>query len=120
HSTASQCSTDVFPSAIHVAAAHQTQTVLRPALEYLGLALRSKAHSFAEVVKSGRTHLMDATPVTLGQEFGGYAAQVAQAAGRIKATLGGVGELPLGGTAGGTGINCPPGFAPGVIEPLAW
>jgi fumarate hydratase class II len=69
-------------------------------------------------VKSGRTHLMDATPVTLGQEFGGYAAQVSQAAGRIKATLGGVGELPLGGTAVGTGINCPPGFAADVIDQL--
>jgi fumarate hydratase class II len=116
---ASQSSNDVFPSAIHVAAAHQTQTVLLPALEYLGLALRAKAHSFAEVVKAGRTHLMDATPVTLGQEFGGYAAQVAHAAGRIKETLGGVGELPLGGTAVGTGINCPPGFAADVIDQLA-
>ena len=98
HVNASQSSNDVFPSAIHVAAAHQTHTALLPALEYLCLALRAKAHSFAEVVKSGRTHLMDATPVTLGQEFGGYAAQVSQAAGRIKATLGSVGELPLGGT----------------------
>ena len=119
HVNASQSSNDVFPSAIHVAAAHQTQTVLLPALEYLGLALRAKARSFAEVVKSGRTHLMDATPVTLGQEFGGYAAQVSQAAGRIKATLGSVGELPLGGTAVGTGINCPPGFAADVIDQLA-
>jgi fumarate hydratase, class II len=119
HVNASQSSNDVFPSAIHVAAAHQTQTVLLPALEYLCLALLAKARSFAEVVKSGRTHLMDATPVTLGQEFGGYAAQVSQAAGRIKATLGSVGELPLGGTAVGTGINCPPGFAANVIDQLA-
>jgi fumarate hydratase class II len=119
HVNASQSSNDVFPSAIHVAAAHQTQTVLLPALEYLCLALLAKARSFAEVVKSGRTHLMDATPVTLGQEFGGYAAQVSQAAGRIKATLGSVGELPLGGTAVGTGINCPPGFAADVIDQLA-
>src|SRR5262245_4712112 len=119
HVNASQSSNDVFPSAIHVAAAHQTQTVLLPALEYLGAALRAKARSFAEVVKSGRTHLMDATPVTLGQEFGGYAAQVSQAAGRIKSTLGSVGELPLGGTAVGTGINCPPGFAADVIDRLA-
>jgi fumarate hydratase class II len=119
HVNASQSSNDVFPSAIHVAAAHQTQTVLLPALEYLCLALLAKARSFAEVVKSGRTHLMDATPVTLGQEFGGYAAQVSQAAARIKATLGSVGELPLGGTAVGTGINCPPGFAADVIDQLA-
>jgi fumarate hydratase class II len=119
HVNASQSSNDVFPSAIHVAAAHQTQTMLLSALEYLCLALRAKAHSFAEVVKSGRTHLMDATPVTLGQEFGGYAAQVSQAAGRVKATLGHVGELPLGGTAVGTGINCPPGFASDVIDQLA-
>ena len=119
HVNASQSSNDVFPSAIHVAAAHQAQTVLLPALEYLALALRAKARSFAEVVKSGRTHLMDATPVTLGQEFGGYAAQVSQAAARIKSTLGGVGELPLGGTAVGTGINCPPGFAGDVIDQLA-
>jgi fumarate hydratase, class II len=119
HVNASQSSNDVFPSAIHVAAAHQTQTVLLPALEYLCLALRAKAHSFAEVVKSGRTHLMDATPVTLGQEFGGYAAQVSQAAARIKSTLANVGELPLGGTAVGTGINCPPGFAGDVIDQLA-
>jgi fumarate hydratase class II len=119
HVNASQSSNDVFPSAIHVAAAHQSQTVLLPALEYLCLALRAKAHSFAEVVKAGRTHLMDATPVTLGQEFGGYAAQVSQAAARVKSTLGDVGELPLGGTAVGTGINCPPGFAADVIEQLA-
>ena len=119
HVNASQSSNDVFPSAIHVAAAHQTQTVLLPALEYLSLALRAKAHSFAEVVKSGRTHLMDATPVTLGQEFGGYAAQVSQSAGRVKSTLASVGELPLGGTAVGTGINCPPGFAADVIDQLA-
>ncbi|MGH9111547.1 MAG: class II fumarate hydratase [Acidimicrobiales bacterium] len=119
HVNASQSSNDVFPSAIHVAAAHQAQTALLPALEYLSLALRAKAQSFAEVVKSGRTHLMDATPVTLGQEFGGYATQVAQAAGRITGTLGHVGQLPLGGTAVGTGINCPPGFAAAVIERLA-
>jgi fumarate hydratase class II len=119
HVNASQSSNDVFPSAIHVAAGHQTQRALLPALEYLCLALRAKAQSFAEVVKSGRTHLMDATPVTLGQEFGGYAAQVSQAAGRIQATLASVGELPLGGTAVGTGINCPPEFAGAVIDQLA-
>jgi fumarate hydratase, class II len=119
HVNASQSSNDVFPSAIHVAAAHETQRTLLPALEYLGVALRAKAQSFAEVVKAGRTHLMDATPVTLGQEFRGYATQVVEAAGRIQATLANVGQLPLGGTAVGTGINCPPGFAGDVIDRLA-
>jgi fumarate hydratase, class II len=119
HVNASQSSNDVFPSAIHVAAAYQVQTLLLPALEYLRLALRAKARVFAEVVKSGRTHLMDATPVTLGQEFGGYAAQVSQASQRVQSTLANVGELPLGGTAVGTGINCPPGFARDVIDQLA-
>jgi len=116
---ASQSSNDVFPSAIHVAAAEQVTAALLPALEYLTLALRSKAQELATVVKSGRTHLMDATPVTLGQEFGGYAAQVAAAAERIRSTMSAVGELPLGGTAVGTGLNCPPGFAPAVITHLA-
>jgi fumarate hydratase class II len=116
---ASQSSNDVFPSAIHVAAAAQVDRELLPALDYLARALRAKSREFAEVVKSGRTHLMDATPVTLGQEFGGYAAQVEQGAVRARAALAHVGELPLGGTAVGTGINCPPGFAPKVIERLA-
>jgi fumarate hydratase class II len=116
---ASQSSNDVFPSAIHVAAAEQVSSVLLPALEYLTLALRAKAQEFATVVKSGRTHLMDATPVTLGQEFGGYAAQVSNASELIRVTLSAVGELPLGGTAVGTGLNCPPGFAPAVITRLA-
>jgi fumarate hydratase class II len=119
HVNASQSSNDVFPSAIHVAAAEQVTRVLLPALEYLTVALRSKAQEFATVVKSGRTHLMDATPVTLGQEFGGYAAQVAGAAHLIRTTASAVGELPLGGTAVGTGLNCPPGFAPAVITRLA-
>jgi fumarate hydratase class II len=116
---ASQSSNDVFPSAIHVAAAHQVTTELLPALEYLTLALRAKAREFATVVKSGRTHLMDATPVTLGQEFGGYAAQIAHARDLVKGLLPAVGELPLGGTAVGTGLNAPPGFAPAVIRRLS-
>src|SRR5262245_15310860 len=119
HVNASQSSNDVFPSAIHVAAASQVTHELLPALEYLALALRAKAREFAGVVKSGRTHLMDATPVTLGQEFGGYAAQVAHAAEAIRGTLPAVGELPLGGTAVGTGLNCPPGFAGRVVAQLA-
>jgi fumarate hydratase class II len=116
---ASQSSNDVFPSAIHLAAVAQVEAALLPALEYLRLALDAKAREFAGVVKSGRTHLMDATPVTLGQEFGGYAAQVGQGAARVRAALGRAGELPLGGTAVGTGINCPPGFAGRVIDHLA-
>ena len=116
---ASQSSNDVFPSAIHVAAAEQVSLALLPALEYLMAALRAKAREFATVVKSGRTHLMDATPVTLGQEFGGYAAQVANAAEAVRSSLPAVGELPLGGTAVGTGLNCPPGFATSVINRLA-
>jgi fumarate hydratase, class II len=116
---ASQSSNDVFPSAIHVAAAEQVTRVLVPALEYLIVALRAKAREFATVVKSGRTHLMDATPVTLGQEFGGYAAQVANATEALRVALPAVGELPLGGTAVGTGLNAPPGFAAAVIIRLA-
>ena len=116
---ASQSSNDVFPSAMHVAAAEQVERELLPALEYLHVALRAKSRDFADVVKSGRTHLMDATPVTLGQEFGGYAAQVAGAAEAIRATLPWVGELPLGGTAVGTGLNAPPGFAGAVVRQLA-
>jgi fumarate hydratase class II len=116
---ASQSSNDVFPSAIHLAAAQQVDAHLLPSLEYLRSAFRAKAQELDTVVKSGRTHLMDATPVTLGQEFGGYAAQVDRAAGTIRDTLAAVGELPLGGTAVGTGLNCPPGFASAVIGRLA-
>jgi fumarate hydratase class II len=119
HVNASQSSNDVFPSAVHLAAAHHVDEGLWPALEYLDAALTAKAIEFADVVKSGRTHLMDATPVTLGQEFGGYAFQVRQAAERVRATLPRVGELPLGGTAVGTGLNCPPGFAEAVVEKLS-
>jgi fumarate hydratase class II len=119
HVNASQSSNDVFPSAIHVATTEAIQIDLIPALEHLVASLRRKAAEFSEVVKSGRTHLMDATPVTLGQEFAGYAAQIEQGIERLRDTLPRVGELPLGGTAVGTGINAPPTFAPAVIASLA-
>ncbi|GLW67913.1 fumarate hydratase class II [Kitasatospora phosalacinea] len=116
---ASQSSNDVFPSSIHVAATGAVLHELVPALEHLAQSLETKAAEFAEVVKSGRTHLMDATPVTLGQEFGGYAAQVRYGVERLRATLPRVAELPLGGTAVGTGINTPPGFSAAVIAEVA-
>jgi fumarate hydratase, class II len=116
---ASQSSNDVFPSAIHVAAASEISNSLIPALAHLAEALRQKSAQFATVVKAGRTHLMDATPVTLGQEFGGYAAAVEHGNERLAACLPRVGELPLGGTAVGTGLNAPPGFASGTIKRLA-
>jgi fumarate hydratase class II len=119
HVNASQSSNDVFPSAIHVAAASLLVNELLPALSHLALALRSKQRAFKSIVKSGRTHLMDATPVTLGQEFGGYAAAIEHGIERVEACLGRVGELPLGGTAVGTGLNAPRGFAKGVINRLA-
>ena len=108
-------SNDQFPSAIHVAATKAVTTDLVPALTHLGEALEAKAEQFATVVKSGRTHLMDATPVTLGQEFAGYAAQVRYGVERLQAVLPRVAELPLGGTAVGTGINAPADFAKDVI-----
>jgi fumarate hydratase class II len=116
HVNASQSSNDVFPSAIHIAATYHLVYTLLPALRHLADALSLKANEFAEVVKSGRTHLMDATPVTLGQEFGGYAAQIRHGIERVDAALPRVAELPLGGTAVGTGINTPPGFAESVIS----
>jgi fumarate hydratase, class II len=119
HVNASQSSNDVFPSAIHLATAQLITRTLLPALGHLAGALSAKAAEFAEVVKSGRTHLMDATPVTLGQEFGGYAAAVRHGAARLSAVLPDVCELPLGGTAVGTGLNAPAGFATGVIARLA-
>ena len=119
HVNASQSSNDVFPSSIHIAAASAVVGDLVPALDHLAGALEAKAAEFAEVVKSGRTHLMDATPVTLGQEFGGYAAQVRYGVERLRSSLPRLAELPLGGTAVGTGINTPPGFAARVIEELA-
>jgi len=118
HVNASQSSNDVFPSAIHLAATDGVVNSLIPALERLAAALEAKSHEFAGVVKSGRTHLMDATPVTLGQEFGGYAAQVRYGTERLESTLPRVAELALGGTAVGTGINAPAGFAAAVIAEL--
>ncbi|MCY7372592.1 MAG: class II fumarate hydratase [Spirochaetaceae bacterium] len=119
HVNASQSSNDVFPSSIHVAATAAVVRDLIPALRHLEAALSRKAAEFAPVVKSGRTHLMDATPVTLGQEFGGYAAAVRYGIERLEATLPRVAELPLGGTAVGTGINTPPGFPAKVIDEVA-
>ncbi|MYS83334.1 class II fumarate hydratase [Embleya scabrispora] len=119
HVNASQSSNDVFPSSIHIAAALAVTHRLIPSLDHLASTLESKATEFADVVKSGRTHLMDATPVTLGQEFGGYAAQVRYGVERLQASLPRVLELPLGGTAVGTGINTPPGFSARVIAEIA-
>jgi fumarate hydratase class II len=119
HVNASQSSNDVFPSAIHLAATRSVVEDLLPAVARLGGALRKKQREFASVVKTGRTHLMDATPVTLGQEFGGYAAAMRAGAERLDACLPRLGELPLGGTAVGTGINAPAGFARGVIRRIA-
>jgi fumarate hydratase class II len=118
HVNASQSSNDVFPSSIHVAATSAVEHDLIPALDHLGASLRRKEAEFAEVVKAGRTHLMDATPVTLGQEFGGYATQVELGIERLHASLPRLAELPLGGTAVGTGINTPPGFSAQVIAEL--
>ncbi len=119
HVNASQSSNDVFPSSVHLAATAAITGDLMPALDHLATALEAKAEEFGDVVKAGRTHLMDATPVTLGQEFSGYAAQARYGIERLRASLPRVAELPLGGTAVGTGINTPPGFARLVIERLA-
>ncbi|MFF7201646.1 class II fumarate hydratase [Streptomyces sp. NPDC008141] len=119
HVNASQSSNDVFPSSIHIAATAAVTRDLIPALEHLAEALERKSAEFADVVKSGRTHLMDATPVTLGQEFGGYAAQIRYGVERLKSSLPRLAELPLGGTAVGTGINTPPGFPAAVIAEVA-
>jgi len=118
HVNASQSSNDTFPTSIHVAATLAVTEDLQPALRILESSLSAKATEFADLVKSGRTHLMDATPVTLGQEFGGYAATLGLAVERLDAVLPRVRELPLGGTAVGTGINTPPGFAAQVIAEL--
>jgi fumarate hydratase class II len=118
HVNASQSSNDVFPTAVHLAAALAVRDELLPALDTLVDGLRGCAERFAEVVKAGRTHLMDATPVTLGQEFGGYAAQIADGRLRLDETLPRVCQVPLGGTATGTGLNAPPGFAEGVRAAL--
>ncbi|WP_433213223.1 class II fumarate hydratase [Dactylosporangium sp. CS-047395] len=119
HVNASQSSNDVFPTAMHIAVAGELAHSLSPALTSLAAALTAKSSEFATFVKAGRTHLMDATPVTLGQEFSGYAAQISYGVDRIAAVLPRVSELPLGGTAVGTGINTPAGFAPRVIALLA-
>jgi fumarate hydratase class II len=114
-----QSSNDVFPSAVHLAALDETVNDLLPALDGLAAALEAKAAEFADVVKSGRTHWMDAVPVTLGQEFGGYAAQVREGRARVEATLERLGKIPLGGTAAGTGLNTHPEFAARVRDKLA-
>jgi fumarate hydratase, class II len=114
-----QSSNDVFPSAVHLAALEQLTNDLLPALDQLASSLETKAREFDDVVKSGRTHWMDAVPVTLGQEFAGYAAQVRQGQKRIEATLERVGQIPLGGTAVGTGLNTHPEFAERVRRLLA-
>jgi fumarate hydratase class II len=118
HVNASQSSNDVFPTSVHVAATAGVVRDLVPALDHLAGALEAKADEFAGVVKSGRTHLMDATPVTLGQEFGGYAAAIRYGIERLDAALPRTGEVPLGGTAVGTGINTPAGFPQRVIALL--
>jgi fumarate hydratase, class II len=119
HVNASQSSNDTFPTAIHVAASVAVTGDLLPALDVLATSLEAKATEFAKLVKSGRTHLMDATPVMLGQEFSGYAATVRYAAERLESVLPRVRELPLGGTAVGTGINTPAGFPEQVIAALS-
>ena len=119
HVNASQSSNDVFPTSVHVAVTSALINDLLPSLDYLAVALEEKAVLWKNVVKAGRTHLMDATPVTLGQEFGGYAAQIRYAIERVESTLGRTAEVPLGGTAVGTGINTPKGFPQAVIKLLA-
>ena len=114
-----QSSNDVIPSAIHIAAAMLAHEALLPAMAGLAASLNKKSDEFNDIVKIGRTHLQDAVPMLLGQEFSGYAAQVELCAGRIRAALEGIYELPLGGTAIGTGLNAIPGFAPAVIADIA-
>jgi fumarate hydratase, class II len=119
HVNMGQSSNDVFPSAVHLAALDEATNTLLPALKRLEKALSAKARKFKNVVKAGRTHLMDAVPVTLGQEFGGYAAQVRLGQERIEAALKHVRQIPLGGTATGTGLNTHPKFAEGVRKRLS-
>ncbi len=119
HVNASQSSNDVFPTSVHVAVTAALINDLLPALDYLAISLEEKKELWKTVVKAGRTHLMDATPVTLGQEFGGYAAQIRYAIERVQSTIGRTAEVPLGGTAVGTGINTPKGFPQEVIRLLA-
>ena len=119
HVNASQSSNDTFPSAIHIAAASEIARKLLPALKAMHADLAGKAERWADIVKIGRTHTQDATPLTLGQEFSGYAAQVASGIARIESTLPGLYELAQGGTAVGTGLNAPDGFAEKVAERIA-
>jgi len=119
HVNASQSSNDVFPTSVHIAVTAALLGDAIPALDHLATALEKKAKAWATMVKPGRTHLMDATPVTLGQEFGGYARQIRLGIERIQSTIVRVAEVPLGGTAVGTGINTPAGFSAAVIAELA-
>ncbi|HZD39046.1 MAG TPA: lyase family protein, partial [Actinomycetes bacterium] len=119
HVNMGQSSNDVFPSAVHLAVLDTAERVLVPALETLQRSLAAKSEELADVVKTGRTHLMDAVPVTLGQELAGYAAQIREGAERVRASLPRVGKLPLGGAAVGTGLNAHPDFAGKVRERVA-
>lgn len=119
HVNASQSSNDVFPSSMHIAATEAAVRVVIPKLTILAESLERKAEEFKDVVKAGRTHLMDATPIMLGQEFSGYAQQIRNGIARVEATIPHLAELPLGGTAVGTGINTPAGFSARVIELIA-
>ena len=119
HVNMSQSSNDTYPTAMHIAAAEAVAREVMPALEHLHAALDAKAQAFAHIIKIGRTHTQDATPLTLGQEFGGYAHQVSMSVRRIKETLYGLYELAQGGTAVGTGLNAPVGFAEAVAERIA-
>ena len=118
HVNMSQSSNDVFPTSVHVAVTSALINNLLPSLDYLAQSLEKKANAWKEVVKPGRTHLMDATPVTFGQEFAGYAAQIRYAVERVEAALPRVSEVPQGGTATGTGINTPKGFPQAIISSL--
>jgi fumarate hydratase class II len=115
----SQSSNDTFPTAMHIASAEMVARVLMPALAHLGTALRAKVTQFAHIIKIGRTHTQDATPLTLGQEFSGYATQIGNANNRLKESLYGLYELAQGGTAVGTGLNAPIGFAEKVAARIA-
>ncbi|MGE3288034.1 MAG: class II fumarate hydratase [Pseudonocardia sp.] len=118
HVNASQSSNDVFPTTIHLAATEAVATDVIPALEHLAATLRRRAADWADVVKAGRTHLMDAVPITLGQEAGGWATQVENGAARLRDSLPRLGQLPIGGTAVGTGLNAPDGFGAAVVAEL--
>ncbi|WP_137131283.1 class II fumarate hydratase [Rhizobium sp. FY34] len=119
HVNMSQSSNDTYPTAMHIACAEQIVRILIPGLKHLHAALDAKSKAFAHIIKIGRTHTQDATPLTLGQEFGGYAAQVASAIKRLEISLPGLYELAQGGTAVGTGLNAPVGFAEKVAEEIA-